>query len=1099
MTFNAFSPNRWRTLNLQLFGAAVLLLATWGVWVLYDCRALSERNATELHDLAVKSLSQQHGDYKAAAAALARAPAAESYLKIEFVDKAGRVLAVARSQPAPPSALPVWLRLGAFELPLPGKGAPSLRLTPVGDAALARWQTQWPYVTALLGMGMLSINLAALLIWRRSGWQPELPRRWQLPNESAPPKPATPQEAGDPAALLNELPIALLTVERNGRIHYFNRLAGNWFALHKEDAPNNLLDLVAPWVREKLAGILAKNPQETAPIPLEALTARGTQGAVAVSIDCHSAGDSDELWLVTVRNNAEQQAVKQALTLRDNLLDAIETGLALTAPQHGNELQYANRAFQQLLQADRSFEDTKNSLLPLLQQLPEPAVQQWRQAVAQRCTAAIDWICTGPSGQLRSFTLGLTPLDSAPAGPAFALTLQDRTEQYHAAAHAAEERALAWSLLSALPAGLCLVDAHNRIVRSNPKFADILQTGENSLRDTPINHWLPNLPASANYGYQGEFSLRSGTSELRLRLHKLRFTELGDAKAAYLVEDVSQSYRQTSRTAYELERFHSILESIGEGIVITDQDGFIQTLNQSAQRLTGLTEQQYRGLPFGQIVRLIDERKRQALADPAIRAIRVGKTVKFRQDVLFVGDNQQELAVEVSATPIFTGDHKVSGAAIVIRDVSEQRSTSQKMHQRASCDPLTGLINRRELLTQLESLQYEVDEQAKQHILCYMDLDKFKIVNDTCGHNAGDELLRQVSHLMKNCLRTTDMLARIGGDEFCAVLRDSNAENAINVAEKLRESVQRFRFTWEGKVFEIGVSIGLFALLPGLSVEETIAAADNACYKAKEGGRNRVHVASGGEKSGDKPLLPWNQRLSEALDHDYFQLQVNTSPVHADGLPDYMDVILQLHEPGHTPLIPSAFMPNAHRLKMDSAIERWAIGKLFGLLSVPSRQLANQRIYALPVSVATLSDADFMPFLSEQSARNGVNPQCICFEIAEEDFLQNFSALRDVVSDARDAGYRICLTRFSGGASSFVYLRSLKVDFLKIDKALTGRIAEEPIDAYLVQAIQSIARYLGIATLATNPAGPELEAFLLQLGVDYRQSAQTTLIPLEQI
>ncbi|HLF95895.1 MAG TPA: diguanylate cyclase, partial [Methylococcaceae bacterium] len=681
-------------------------------------------------------------------------------------------------------------------------------------------------------------------------------------------------------------------------------------------------------------------------------------------------------------------------------------------------------------------------------------------------------------------------------------------------------------ILDEMPLAYCIADAQGTIGAVNSRFVKLMGRPADQLIGTGIADWIDRPVKTQGPIYQGDYALVAEPSGRVAKLSTLPFqqgdyalvaeptgrvvklstlpllTQQGGSEYVYFFDDITAFKQRALTDNAELERLQRTLDGVEDGIITTNADGFIQYMNPFAQRLTGLVEHQYKGMAFGQVIHLIDEKKREPLVDPATRAIRIGKTVKFRQDVLLIGEHKQELAVDVAATPVHDRTKTVIGSVIVMKDVAEQRSLSHQMHMHASLDPLTGLINRRELLSLLQRLQSETEERSRQHTLCYMDLDKFKVVNDTCGHNAGDELLRQVSNLMSECLRANDVLARIGGDEFCAVLLNTATEHGAAVAEKIRDAVKRFRFTWDGKFFEIGVSIGLFGLQPGLGVEETISAADQACYHAKEQGRDRVYVASAPQRDkGTPPPAPWSERLSAAADHDYFRLfswDAQALQAGHQSAPTYREVLLQLHEPNQAPLTASAFMPSAQRLNLVPSIERWGIGKLLSRLPPAAPPLDPPVVHAIHLSSVTLADSSFTAFLFEQSKHFGISPQQICFEISEDDLVQNFSLVQSFMLAGKKAGYRFCLGQFGGGISSFGYIRNLPLDFLKIDSSLTGRAGSDPIDAAIVRAIQDIGEHMHVRLVAQNVQDQSTREFLSALGIHYGQGPLFSQpIPLE--
>ena len=1088
----------WLSLNFILCFATLAVVILGSYWTVNDSGVKQQHQADRIQGIVNEALELGKGNPKTLERLLAALPGSPMFDSLEIHDQGTRIIQVSFDSPQPPqwqNTLPLP-PAAPMERLLNAKNPLTIKLCPAEGFAASRLSAMAPVVFVAAASVFLLVNLVFWLLKKRFNFTAIDESRWAKVVPADQSKTDLAHKAEQvPDNILDCLPDAILRCNVNGQILYRNATAREWMAPGQQA---NILDLIAPWDRARCAELLA-NAYHPGNLEFFETQIIGIhRGIMPVTVSFALVPDHPDELILVLHDATANRLLQDKLDIRDLLLNTIPQGLAVLSPRGNGELLYGNQAFKDLLQINDASPRSGRWLDSMSSQAPAHIAEQIQSAISQMTKASIDIPLQSSNHSPHTLQLQLFPV--AKDDPQLVCMLRDCTEETVYRQRLERELAIRRIILDEMPVGFCITDAQAKINVVNAAFAKLTTTSPQQLIGSPITSWLPKQSAREHL-FQREYAFQVKNESRFARINSLPLTtQEGKKEHVYFFEDITPFKQQALSDVAALDRMQRTLDSIADGIITTNENGFIQYMNPYAQKLTGLTEHQYKGIPFGQAIQLIDEKKREPLVDPAIRAIRIGKTVKFRQDVLYLAENKQDLAVEISATPVCDSIKTMIGAVVVIKDVAEQRSLNQQMQMRASRDPLTGLINRRELLSLLEGLQYEVDEQFRQHTLCYMDLDKFKIVNDTCGHNAGDELLRQVSNLMNDCLRTSDVLARIGGDEFCAVLFNTPVGNARLVAEKIREAVKRFRFTWDDKFFEIGVSIGLFGLLPGLNVEDTICAADQACYQAKEEGRDCVYISSASKPGAEKPILtPWSERLAEALDHDYFRLfRLDAQTLETgQSAPNYHEVRLQLHEPHQVPLIASAFMPNAHRLNLTASIERWVIGKLFSSIGSWSMDNTSEDIFAIQLSAITLAETSFITFLSEQSKRHGVAAKRICFEIAEDDLVQNFSAVQRFMQEGKKTGYGFCLSRFGGGISSFAYLRNLPLDFLKIDSSLTYRLASDPIDSVIVHAILAIGEHMHIRVITQHVQDPTTRDLLTSLGIHYIQQSNNDLIPLE--
>lgn len=437
-------------------------------------------------------------------------------------------------------------------------------------------------------------------------------------------------------------------------------------------------------------------------------------------------------------------------------------------------------------------------------------------------------------------------------------------------------------------------------------------------------------------------------------------------------------------------------------------------------------------------------------------------------------------------------DRKNSEAAL--------RKSQKHLAWQAKHDALTGLVNRREFERRLEVALNDAKTIKQQHSLCFLDLDRFKIVNDSCGHAAGDELLRQVTALLRSQVRTTDILARLGGDEFGLLLVNCPPQQAFSIANALRQSIQEFRFAWQDKTFTIGVSIGLVTLdatTPDLA--SAVNAADAACYVAKNAGRNRVHIyqRDRGEAAQQHGQIQWVSKLTKALEEDrfclFYQSIVPVTPSEVEC--DHYEVLLRLCDDETGTLVsPIAFIPAAERYHLMQHIDRWVIRQLFSTQGRHYRECWNRSqekgdrcLYSINLSGASIADDQFIDFVREQFVIHQIPPQVICFEITETIAITNLGKARKLIQELKDLGCRFALDDFGSGMSSFSYLRNLPVDYLKIDGGFIKDIVEDSTDLALTEAINNIGHVMGLQTIAEFVENDAILDKLKTLGVDYAQ------------
>jgi len=535
------------------------------------------------------------------------------------------------------------------------------------------------------------------------------------------------------------------------------------------------------------------------------------------------------------------------------------------------------------------------------------------------------------------------------------------------------------------------------------------------------------------------------------------------------------------------------LEALGEGLVTTDAHGFVDYVNRAAESMTGLRREQAVGQPFGALMGFVDEHDRRPLPDPVQQCLAAGARVNLgRRALLIARGTGNELGVEASASPIRGRDGEAAGVAVVLHDVSELRGLTQQMSYQASHDALTGLVNRREFERRLQEA-LEVARAGRQgHVMCYLDLDRFKAVNDTSGHLAGDNMLREIAALIREAVRDSDTVARLGGDEFGVLLVGCPLEKARQIADDVWRAIGEYRFVWKDRIFSVGVSIGLVEInRDSHSLEEILGAADSACYVAKRQGDSHVHVYSAHDEAvaRSRGEIHWLQRLQAALRDGFFELYVQpiepTRPGGAGSGPA-MEVFVRLHDDGQ-PVPPAEFFPAAERYRLMSLIDRWVLGSALAAIAAGAIRLPAGRSLSVNVSGQTLADPTFLEFVVDELDRTGVAPAQICFEVAETSVIGNIEQARRFIDVLHGMGCRFALDDFGTDLGGFANLRQLPMDYLKIGGDFMRDLGRDSVNQAMVSAVVGMARTLNFRLVAEQIEDLAALEAARAMGIDFVQ------------
>jgi diguanylate cyclase len=555
--------------------------------------------------------------------------------------------------------------------------------------------------------------------------------------------------------------------------------------------------------------------------------------------------------------------------------------------------------------------------------------------------------------------------------------------------------------------------------------------------------------------------------------------------------DTTELNELSAELAEQHERMRVTLKSIADGVITTDQRGCVTWMNPVSERMTGWLAAEARGRPLEEVFVIRSEETRALVANPVQACLATGEVAGLTPHTVLISRSGEHFGIEDSAAPIRDTQGRVLGAVLVFHDVTEQRRLSSEMTYRAKHDALTGLVNRQEFEHRLRRALEQARRDAACHTLLFIDLDQFKLVNDACGHQVGDQLLRQVAQLIGTVVRSRDTLARLGGDEFAAVLEQCTSEQAQRVAQQICDRIDEFRFVHDGRRFRIGASIGLVQVDARWNdLADLLKAGDAACYAAKEAGRNRVHTWYESdrmilERSGD---MQWATRLAQALDEErlvLFGQRLQPLREGPDGL--HVEALVRMRQPDGSLTLPGSFLPATERFGMAPRLDRWVVREALRWLQDHGAG-CNLACLHVNLSAQSLADASFRRDILTVLEDAGTGTcHALCFEITETVALANLGELAAFVDEVRARGARVAVDDFGAGASHFGYLRSLKVDIIKVDGQFIKGMLRDPLDDASVRGFLEVARVLGVQTVAEFVDEAAVLARVRELGFDFAQ------------
>lgn len=536
---------------------------------------------------------------------------------------------------------------------------------------------------------------------------------------------------------------------------------------------------------------------------------------------------------------------------------------------------------------------------------------------------------------------------------------------------------------------------------------------------------------------------------------------------------------------------HLVLKAIGDAVISADVQGRIDYLNPAAEEMTGWPLEDSRGRPLESIVSIIDEHGRTRRPLTAVQCEQQGGVVNLPQYGTLISRSGRQVAIHYSNSLLHDEHGRVVGSVLVFSDVTRVRTQWQEVVPPAAHDPLTGLVNRREFERRLDRALSSAQEQGVRHMLGYLDLDQFQLVNDTCGHDAGDNLLKQVANLLLDKLRARDTLARTGGDAFSLLLENCPEHKASQIAESMIGAIRQVTFCRGHTQYALGASIGLVPVTAECqNIHVLLKQADLACSTAKRRGENRVHIHLPSHDTVERQPSRGSHlaRLQDALANNRFELYAQ--PIVALSAqtepPLHYELLLRLLDRRNQVVAPEAFIPTAERYGLMTAIDRWVIHAALHD-AAPVLNGVPQSGIVINLSGTSLNDGSLLDFVRDQLASSAVAPHRICFEITETAAINSLAQAAQLINAIKTLGCRFALDDFGSGLSSFAYLKHLPVDYLKIDGSFVRDMVQDTVDQAIVGAMNKVGHLMGIQTIAECVENTAILEMLKSFGVDYAQ------------
>ncbi len=563
-------------------------------------------------------------------------------------------------------------------------------------------------------------------------------------------------------------------------------------------------------------------------------------------------------------------------------------------------------------------------------------------------------------------------------------------------------------------------------------------------------------------------------------------------------ERMAKALRETQEQAYVAQaRSHVTLASIADAVLCTNLAKQVTYMNGAAEQLTGWSAAEAEQQPLTTVLRIAPESNMFTITSEIARILSGEQRTGSATGSLLQRRDGSTVPIHEHAAPIRDSRGEVMGIVFILRDITQERAFATQLHHQATHDALTGLANRREFERQLRLAIDDRQRTGNDHALLYLDLDQFKVINDTCGHAAGDELICQVSSAVRQRLRSGDLLARLGGDEFGVLLAHCAPPAALSLAESIRRRISEQRFLWKGKIFAVNASIGVLSLAESLpTVDDALSAADQACYLAKDNGRNRVQMyrPDDQEMRARHGEMQWVEKINAALELDRFALFVqeirplaNPNSRGGGGESSHFEILIRMVDADGGLISPMAFIPAAERYGLMPRIDRWVIANACKTLAELRARYRAMPTCMINLSGGSVTDPGIVDFVHGNLVQYALPGLSVGFEMTETAAIANLARASELMSRLKEIGCPMSLDDFGSGMSSFAYLRSLPIDYLKIDGEFVKDMATDAVDYAVVEALHHIGRVMGIKTVAESVENEAILAALMLVGVDFAQ------------
>lgn len=556
----------------------------------------------------------------------------------------------------------------------------------------------------------------------------------------------------------------------------------------------------------------------------------------------------------------------------------------------------------------------------------------------------------------------------------------------------------------------------------------------------------------------------------------------------------------------ERERAEVTLHSIADAVITTNTVGEIEYMNNVAETLTAWSLDEAKNKKIQDIFRIEDIDTGEAIHDVIDTSLLDG--VSINKSILkLVSKNGNRKDIESSISPILNTSNKTEGIVIVFHDESQRRELENTVKYQATHDPLTDLLNRNAFDIELSNNLYDVkNNKNKQHILCYMDLDRFKLINDTAGHNAGDQCLIQITALIQSCVRGEDILARLGGDEFALILKNCTLDSALKITNNIVQNISNLDFNWDGCDYKLGVSIGVNELDESIkNTTEAIRRADLACYTAKDLGKGQVHVYT--EEDSEivqrQQEVLWGNRIRDAIDNNRIQLYAQPIVSLNSKLSNekHVEILIRLLDKDNQLIKPNEFIPAAERYNLMHLIDKKVIFETFLFISENLEEEAKVTShFSINLSINTLCDKSLTSYIKQLVERFKINPATICFEISEAAAIKNLKQTQSAIKNLSTLGFKFALDNFGSSFASFQYLKNVSIDYLKIDGGFVADMVNNNIDRAMVSAINEVGHIMGMETIAEFAENDQIIKLLKDIKTDYAQGYGVAQpLPIEEV